>query len=394
MENRRLQRTLHHHLVVNPQVLNRKNRGQLRRLNERYLTRSERRRIRSSKRVEEAVESLRAFHTNVINRRRRNELANIGNMGQNVNEVTKINEEKDDNKDVHKITQKRLKYLKDQLSNDSELSVNRYLNGIKGGTKYDKEVIKSLSNLKNVSCVICFETLTKPTITRCKHIFCNKCILEWLKHRNQCPCCRKRISNDSMTKLSQNNSAAEHKILLKELKYVYKKTFPLGTPFIVACQKGRLDHVKLFVEEHDKGKSGVSVQEMVNELGKESVYGRKRKALEVAVVNEHVQIVLYLLKHGADVAGRGWWEPNYESVFWNGGNNLHMAASCSKHNLETLRILINRMTLDLINQEDADGFTPLDRAYFENSSPLKKDIIKLIRSHGGKSNINTRNTSN
>ena len=95
MENRRLQRTLHHHLVVNPQVLNRKNRGQLRRLNERYLTRSERRRIRSSKRVEEAVESLRAFHTNVINRRRRNELANIGNMGQNVNEVTKINEEKD-----------------------------------------------------------------------------------------------------------------------------------------------------------------------------------------------------------------------------------------------------------------------------------------------------------
>ena len=52
------------------------------------------------------------------------------------------------------------------------------------------------------------------------------------------------------------------------------------------------------------------------------------------------------------------------------------------------------MTLDLINQEYADGFTPLGRAYFENSSPLKKDIIKLIRSHGGKSNINTRNTSN
>ena len=103
MENRRLQRTLHHHLVVNPQVLNRKNRGHLRRLNERYLTLSERRRIRSSKRVEEAVESLRAFHTNVINRRRRNELANIGNMGQNVNEVTKINEEKDDNK-TNKIT--------------------------------------------------------------------------------------------------------------------------------------------------------------------------------------------------------------------------------------------------------------------------------------------------
>ena len=53
-------------------------------------------------------------------------------------------------------------------------------------------------------------------------------------------------------------------------------------------------------------------------------------------------------------------------------------------NLGTLRILINRMTLDLINQKMRMGFTPLDRAHFENSSPLKEDIIKLIRSHGGK----------
>ena len=361
-----------------------KNRRQRRRLSSHYLTLSERRSASIFNRVEEAAESLRAFHANVISRKRRNELANIGNMRQNLNEVIKLNEEEDDNKNVLKITQERLKYLKEQLLNDSKLSVDGYLNGFKGETKYDKEVIKALTALNTLSCVICFETLTKPTITRCKHIFCNKCILEWLKHRNQCPCCRKRISKDSMTILSQNVSAAEHNILLKELKYVYKKAFPLGTPFIVACQKGRLDHVKLFVEGHDKGKSGVSLQDMVNEFGKESAYGQKRKPLEVAVLNEHVPIILYLLEHGANVEGRGWWEPNYESVFWNGGNNLHIAAACSKHNLGTLRILINRMTLDLINQEDADGFTPLDRAHFENSSPLKEDIIKLIRSHGGK----------
>ena len=74
------------------QVIQWKNRRQRRRLNSHYLTLSERKSTSISNRVEEAAESLRAFHANVISRKRRNELANIGNMRRNLNEVIKLNE--------------------------------------------------------------------------------------------------------------------------------------------------------------------------------------------------------------------------------------------------------------------------------------------------------------
>ena len=66
---------------------------------------------------------------------------------------------------------------------------------------------------------------------------------------------------------------------------------------------------KVICRRSAKGKSGVSLQDMVNEFGKESAYGQKRKPLEVAVVNEHVPIILYLLEHGANVEGRGCGNP-------------------------------------------------------------------------------------
>ena len=39
-----------------------------------------------------------------------------------------------------------------------------------------------------------------------------------------------------------------------------------------------------------------------------------------------------------------------------------------------------------INKKNIVGETPLDRAYFYNRSPIKQEIIALIRSKGGKAN--------
>ena len=43
------------------------------------------------------------------------------------------------------------------------------------------------------------------------------------------------------------------------------------------------------------------------------------------------------------------------------------------------------MTLDNINKKNSGGFTPVDYAYF-NHSPIKQEIIALIRLKGGKAN--------
>ena len=48
------------------------------------------------------------------------------------------------------------------------------------------------------------------------------------------------------------------------------------------------------------------------------------------------------------------------------------------------------MPLESINKKNRLGNTPLDCAYF-NGSPIKNDIVQLIRQHGGKANHYDRN---
>ena len=44
------------------------------------------------------------------------------------------------------------------------------------------------------------------------------------------------------------------------------------------------------------------------------------------------------------------------------------------------------MILIVINKKNWFGSAPLDRAYNYNNSPIKQEIIDLIRSKGGKAN--------
>ncbi|XP_061702887.1 RING finger protein 151 [Syngnathoides biaculeatus] len=43
-------------------------------------------------------------------------------------------------------------------------------------------------------CAICQGVLRCPVRAACRHVFCKKCILQWLKRQETCPCCRKAIN--------------------------------------------------------------------------------------------------------------------------------------------------------------------------------------------------------
>ncbi|XP_078518802.1 RING finger protein 151 [Lissotriton helveticus] len=42
-------------------------------------------------------------------------------------------------------------------------------------------------------CSICHGVLRCPVMISCNHIFCKKCILQWLKRHHTCPCCRTEV---------------------------------------------------------------------------------------------------------------------------------------------------------------------------------------------------------
>lgn len=149
----------------------------------------------------------------------------------------------------------------------------------------------------------------------------------------------------------------------------YKKEFPRGTPFVVACEKGRLDDVRAMIRA-----AGTDVTAMVNEVGKDSNGSSGYTPLMAAAWYEHSTIIEILLRYNADTATT----TNY------GNNALHLAARNNKTTTTTVRLLLNNMILEDINQKNTSGNTPLDHCYDYNGSSIKQQLIDLIRQKGGK----------
>ena len=174
----------------------------------------------------------------------------------------------------------------------------------------------------------------------------------------------------------------------------YKREFPRGTPIVCACQHGRMYDVELFVSLHPFHKyitnrdvngyrDDMTLKDMVSQFGKDSAGEDEWTPLMKAAWNEHFQVVKYLIEQGEA-------DPNI--LRNDGATALHVAARNNKTTTELIDLLLTHMTLDSINMEDgatarASGVcTPLDKAYFYNDSPIKQEIIALLRSKGGKAN--------
>jgi len=160
----------------------------------------------------------------------------------------------------------------------------------------------------------------------------------------------------------------------------YKNEFPDGTPFVCACQYGRVEDVNQFLNLHrfhayiDVGtaNAGMDVTAMVSEVGTDS-YGDSHTPLTVAARYEHSTIIEILLQYNADTA-------TTNSI---GYNALHWAAY-NETTTTTVQLLLNNMKLEDINHKDTNGGTPLDQCYKYNNSSIKQQLIDLIRQKGGK----------
>ena len=168
----------------------------------------------------------------------------------------------------------------------------------------------------------------------------------------------------------------------------YKREFPRGTPIVCACRHGRIDDVELFMSLHPFHKyitnrdvngyrDDMTLKDMVSQVGTDSD-GGEYTPLMLAAHYEHFQVVKYLIEQGEA-------DPNIARS--NGWNALHLAARYNRTNTELSQLLLAHMTLDSINKKDRYGYTPLDMAYGLNRSPIRQEIIALLRLKGGKANF-------
>jgi hypothetical protein len=181
----------------------------------------------------------------------------------------------------------------------------------------------------------------------------------------------------------------------------YKREFPRGTgwhrdemptPIVCACEHGRMNDVELFMNLHPFHKyitnrdvngyrDDMTLKDMVSQVGKNSE-GINRTPLMYAAENEHFQLVQYLIEQGEA-------DPNIANI--GGSNALHWAANFNRTNTELIEFLLTHISLDSINKKTRSGYTPLDWAYRNNRSPIRQEIIALLRSKGGKGNCYDEN---
>ena len=165
---------------------------------------------------------------------------------------------------------------------------------------------------------------------------------------------------------------------LFELHRRYKREFKDGSPFVYACEKGRMYDVQLFVNLHPfhkyyirmKGvnEHDITLKEMVNQVGKNS-RGWSCTPLIIATLKEHFQVVQCLIEQGEA-------DPNIANS--NGLNALHWAAANNKKNTKLIQLLLNHMSLDSINKKTCLGYTPLDYAYKFNHGPIHRKIKRSL----------------
>ena len=242
----------------------------------------------------------------------------------------------------------------------SVIPIDEYVDSM-GNSKYDAEVIETLFNIQGTQCAVCLETVENPTITTCKHIFCKKCIYQSLKHRKECPCCRKEINPESLILLGKANSDS--------YKITEGKASLMG--FVIACENGNLAVVQDYI---NSGK----VKD-VNMKGVRSNGWKGYTGLMMAARYERLNVVKYLLSlPHINVSITD------DTVGWNA---LHCACYNNKHSLELLKLLLDHSTCNerVINKTDNVGRTPLDKAQYNNKGELKNEIIDLMRKRGAKS---------
>ena len=79
-------------------------------------------------------------------------------------------------------------------------------NRLDDNKKFELEVKKTLETLEETTCTLCLETVTRPTITNCLHIYCHDCIKRSLEFKKACPICRQTLHERDFVEIKTTNT--------------------------------------------------------------------------------------------------------------------------------------------------------------------------------------------
>ncbi|XP_045126078.1 RING finger and transmembrane domain-containing protein 2-like isoform X1 [Portunus trituberculatus] len=71
-------------------------------------------------------------------------------------------------------------------------AIIKFINSVNYGCTPSKAQLEDAGGL----CPICHDDFFSPTMLRCKHIFCEQCVVTWFDRERTCPMCRTQVADD------------------------------------------------------------------------------------------------------------------------------------------------------------------------------------------------------
>lgn len=124
-------------------------------------------------------------------------------------------------KRIQKVTDSktlRLSVSSQNENRDTEKAATSILNP--GESKAKKDVIH-LTEVEDFECKLCYNLLFQPITTLCGHTFCRECLERSLDHKDECPCCRMKLSQYLARSLKMEVTDVLQHVLMKHFPADY-----------------------------------------------------------------------------------------------------------------------------------------------------------------------------
>eukprot|EP00960_Hanusia_phi_P055004 762836-Hanusia_phi.AAC.9 len=111
-------------------------------------------------------------------------------------------------KELHnKQCERNMVEMMDMTETEKQIRLNNVDTTIKHIESRLNDLMNRLSEIDNKVCAICMDMLDKPVALECTHLFCSRCILEWIKRKTNpvCPECRTGIAVDKLINVGNDN---------------------------------------------------------------------------------------------------------------------------------------------------------------------------------------------
>lgn len=89
-----------------------------------------------------------------------------------------------------------------------------------GKSEIEKDVIH-LTEVEDFECKLCYNLLFQPITTVCGHTFCRECLERSLDHKDECPCCRMKLSQYLAGSLKMEVTDVLQQVLMKHFPADY-----------------------------------------------------------------------------------------------------------------------------------------------------------------------------